>query len=226
MQITWYGQASFGLRADNGTLIVTDPYDPKLAGYKPFPEAADIVIRSSDNDDFHCNEQLVPKKDGATVITALDLANSGQSQTTHGITFTAIKAMEHVDHHLHDPDDNGMYRFNIDGIEFGHMGDMGNPLSQEQTNFFKGVDVLLALAGGFPVIAHDALMNLINEVKPKLVIPMHFRTLTYIPRDSFWISELLTHFDDADVDFACADTASLSKDSLPDNTRVLVIDYL
>lgn len=226
MQITWYGQASFGIRTNNNTFIVTDPYDPETSGYKPFPEPADIVIRSSDNDDFHCNEHLVPKKEGATVITALDVANSGAPLESHGITFSAIKAMEHVNHHLHDPEDNGMYRFNIDGIEFGHLGDMGNPFSAEQINFFRGVDVLLTLAGGFPVIAHDELKKVLDEVKPKLIIPMHFRTLTYKPRDSHWISEFLSYFDDADVDFASSDTAELSKESLPEDTRVLVIDYL
>lgn len=226
MKITWYGQASFGIESDTGLFIVTDPYDPETSGYKAFPKPADIVIRSSDNDDFHCNAHLVPQKDGASVITALDVAKNGGSVDSHGVTFKAVQAMEHVDHHLHDPDDNGMYRFNIDGIEVGHMGDMGNPFNEEQMNFFKGVDVLLALAGGFPVIAHDELIKVINETKPKIVIPMHFRTLTYKPRDSYWISEFLGHFDDENVDFAFSSTATINKEDLPDSTRVLVVDYL
>ena len=226
MQITWYGQASFGIESDSGLLIVTDPYDPETSGYKPFPKPANVVIRSSDNDDFHCNAHLVPQKEDATVITALDVAKNGGSVESHGITFKAVQAMEHVDHHLHDPDDNGMYRFNIDGIEIGHMGDMGNPFNKEQMDFFRGVDVLLALAGGFPVIAHDELMKVINETQPKIVIPMHFRTLTYKPRDSYWISEFLSHFDDKDVDFAFSNTATINKADLPESTRVLVVDYL
>lgn len=226
MEITWYGQASFGIKSSDGLLIVTDPYDPATSGYRPFPEAADIIIRSSDNDDFHCQADLVPQKATTTVITALDVANSGKPQTSHGIRFTAIKAMEHVDHNLHDPDDNGMYRFVVDGIDIGHMGDVGNPLSAEQLDFFRGVDVLLALAGGFPVIALEELKKVIDEVKPKLVIPMHFRTLRLKPRNALWISEFLSYFDDADVDFACSSTATLTKERLPEQTRVLVIDYL
>ncbi len=226
MKISWYGQASFGIRTSSGILIVTDPYDPKTSGYKPFPEAADIIIRSSDNDSFHCQADLVPQKESTTVITALDLAKSGVSQTAHGVTFTAVESREHVDHPSQHPDDNGMYRFTVDGVSVGHMGDTGNPFTPEQLEFFRGVDVLLALAGGFPVIAHDALMDVIKEVKPKLLIPMHFRTLRYIPRDSFWIAEFLSHFDDSDVDFAFSDTAEITKENLPESTRVLVIDYL
>ena len=226
MQLSWYGQASFGILSDEGVRIVTDPYDPALAGYKPFSDPADVVIMSSDNDDFHCNEHLVPKRDGARVINALEVAQNGGVTESHGVTFKAIQAMEHINHHLHDPDQNGMYRFVIDGIDIGHMGDMGNRLSAEQLEFFKGIDVLLALSGGFPTLSLDELKEVIDTVEPKLVIPMHFRTLRYIPRDSHWISEFLTYFPDEEVDFAFSDTVTLSKAELPEKTRALIIDYI
>ena len=37
MQITWYGQASFGIEYEK-ILVVTDPYDPDKSGFKPFPK--------------------------------------------------------------------------------------------------------------------------------------------------------------------------------------------
>ncbi len=226
MKITWYGQASFCIESETGLRIVTDPYDPSTSGFKPFPDTADIVIRSSDNDTFHCNEQLVPKRPGAVVITALDVAQSGGATESHGIAVRAIEAMEHLEHHLHDPDQNGMYRFAVDGIEIGHMGDMGNPFSDEQMAFFEGVDVLLSLAGGFPVITLEELVRIADTVKPKLVIPMHFRTLCYKPQEMFFITEFLSHFPNDKVDFACASTIELTKETLPAETRGLVLDYL
>ncbi len=122
MQITWYGQASFGIESANGTRIVTDPYDPEKAGFKPFPDAADVVIKSSSNDDYHDNDHLVPKKEGADVIDAFPLALECGETTSHGITFKAIEAMEHPGHPYHGPDQNAMYRFMLDGIEIGHTG--------------------------------------------------------------------------------------------------------
>lgn len=226
MKITWYGQASFGIEANNGLRIVTDPYDPETSGFKPFPDPADIVIRSSDNDTFHCNEQLVPKRPDATVITALDVAQSGGSTQSHGIEFKAIEAMEHLDHHQHDPDQNGMYRFSVDGIDVGHMGDMGNPFSDEQMAFFDGVDILLSLAGGFPVVSLEELVRIADTVQPKLVIPMHFRTLCYKPQEMFFITEFLKHFHEDRVDFACASSVDLERGDLPQSTRALVLDYL
>ena len=119
-----------------------------------------------------------------STINALTLARNGGSQQVHGISFSAIEAMENVAHHDFHPDQNGMYRMQVDGISIGHMGDVGNALSTAQLEFFAGVDVLLALVGGYPTIALPDLMTLIQHAKPKLVVPMHFRTLTYKPRNS------------------------------------------
>lgn len=224
MKLKWYGQACFLITASDGTKIVTDPYTPETSGYQYVTEEADLVIRSSDNDSFHCRADLIPGS--PTVVTALDLANEGGETVQKGIRIRAIEAMEALNHRYHDPDQNGMYRFTVDGLDIGHMGDVGNALSEGQINFFKDVDVLLALAGGHPVIELDDLKTVIDQAKPKLVIPMHFRTLTYMPRNSLWIPSFLSYFDEAQVDFAFDYEADITPDTLPYSTRILVMDYV
>ena len=223
MKLKWYGHASFRITATDGTSIITDPYNPSTAGYKPFTEAADIVVMSSDNDSFHCNEQLVPGDH--VVINALELARSGAAWQAHGITIRAIEAMEALDHREHHPDQNGMYRLEVDGLHVGHMGDVGNALSEAQLEFFAGVDVLLALAGGHPTLELDDLKTMTDHVQPRLVVPMHFRTLTYKPRNTLWIESFLSYFADSDVDFACSSEVEITQDALPEKPRVLVVDY-
>lgn len=224
MKIKWYGQACFIITAEDGTRIVTDPYTPETAGYVPIQEAADLVIISSDNDSFHCRADLIPGT--PSVVNALALAQNGGKRTEKGIEIRAIEAMEALNHKYHDPDQNGMYRFVVDGVSIGHMGDMGNALTPQQIEFFKGVDVLLALAGGHPTLELDDLKHVIDETKPRLIIPMHFRTLTYIPRNMFWIETFLDYFDETDVDFAFDCEAVVSCETLPEKTRVLVMDYV
>jgi L-ascorbate metabolism protein UlaG (beta-lactamase superfamily) len=223
VKLKWYGHASFRITTDSGSSIITDPYDPRTAGYKPFSEPADVVVISSDNDSFHCNTNLIPG-DHIT-INALGLARSGKPRVEHGVRFTAIEAMEALDHAEHDPDQNGMYTMIVDGISIGHMGDIGNALTESQLEFFSGVHVLLALAGGHPTLALDDLQTAIKFIKPKLVIPMHFRTLTYKPRNTVWIESFLAYFDDAQVDFACSSEVEINPSMLPDSTRVLVVDH-
>ena len=225
MKLKWYGQACFLVTAEDGTMIVTDPYTPETSGYCPVREAPAVVIRSSDNDDFHCRADLVPGE--PMVLTALDVARAGGEQSAHGITFHCIEAMEALNHRFHDPDQNGMYRFTVDGVSIGHMGDIGNPLSPAQIDFFRGVDVLLVLTGGHPTIELDDLKTVIDEAQPKIVVPMHFRTLSYRPRGIYWLPTFLEYFDeDRDVDFALDCEAVITQGSLPESTRVLVLDYV
>ena len=223
MKLKWYGQACFLITASDGTKIVTDPYTPETSGYIPVKEEAGFVIRSSDNDSFHCRADLIPGN--PAVITALDVAEEGGERTVNGLTVKAIKAMEALNHRYHDPDQNGMYRFVVDGVSIGHMGDVGNALNDEQIEFFKGVDVLLTLTGGHPVIELDDLKVVLDRAKPRLIVPMHFRTLSYKPRNSFWIESFLKYYDESDIDFALGYETTITRDSLPEKTRVLVMDY-
>jgi L-ascorbate metabolism protein UlaG (beta-lactamase superfamily) len=224
VKLKWYGHASFRITTDSGSSIITDPYDPRTAGYKPFTEPADVVVISSDNDSFHCNTNLIPGEH--ITINALELARSGKARVEYDVRFTAVEAMEALDHREHHPDQNGMYRMLVDGIRIGHMGDIGNALTQLQLEFFAGVDVLLALTGGHPTLELDDLETAINFIKPRLVIPMHFRTLTYKPRNTVWIESFLKYFDDSQVDFACSSEVELNRLMLPETTRVLVMDYV
>ncbi len=225
MDITWFGHAAFGLAPVDGPRIITDPYTPEGVGYAPIKASAELVIISSDDDSAHCRADLI--SGDPTVVNALTVAQNGGATAAEGIRITAVEAAEWDHHPEHEvPGQNGMYRFTLDGIRFAHMGDVGNPLTDAQQAFFADVDVLFALAGGYLTLELPDLMELIHRTRPKLVIPMHFRTLTYKPRNTMWIESFLSHFKDEDVDFAFGATHTLTKDDLPERTRVLVMDYV
>ena len=224
MEITWYGQAAFRLVDASGYRVICDPYTPELLGYAPIGEECDLVVTSSDDDDAHCRHDLIP---GEHVwLNALDAVRAGGATVAAGLEVRAVEAMEIESHPLHAPGQNAMYRFELDGLRVAHMGDIGNPLSERQTRFLDDVDVLLALAGGELVIGLPELLRVIEETRPRLVVPMHFRTLTYRPRSLLWISSLLELVDEADVDFAFGPRASVTRETLPKTTRYLVMDYL
>ncbi len=225
MKVTWFGHAAFRLLPAEGPSVITDPYTPEGVGYAPIRETSDLVIISSDDDDAHCRADLI--EGNPEVANALNIAQSGGSTIAAGLEVTAIEAAEWDHHPEHEvPGQNGMYRFTLDGMTCAHMGDVGNPLTEAQQDFFQGVDVLFALAGGYLTIELPDLMEMIHRVRPKLVIPMHFRTLTYRPRNTMWIESFLSNFKEEDVDFACAHTVDITKDDIPDRTRVLVMDYV
>lgn len=171
MKIRWQGHACFYIIGDD-VCVVTDPYTPQLAGLAPLREPADVVVTSSDNDTFHCYAEGVPGH--PIVVNALEVARNGGWREVNGLRIDAIEAMESVIYKTH-PDQNAMYRFTVDGVRIGHMGDVGNPLTPAQLEFFRGVDVLLVLTGGPPTIELDDLDRAIREIRPKIVIPMHYQ---------------------------------------------------
>ena len=225
MQIRWYGHAAFRLTPQTGPSIITDPYLPELVGYAPIPDTADLVITSSDDDDGHCRADLLPGT--PEVLNAVDVIGQGGTTTVQGVEIKVLEAMEwehHPDHEI--PGQNAMYRFELDGIKIAHMGDVGNRLNDEQMAFYEDVDLLLALTGGGLTIKLPDLMEMIHIQKPKVVIPMHFRTLTYKPRRSHWVEGFLQNFHDSQVDFAFGYDAELTASDIPEETRVLVMDYM
>jgi len=223
MKIKWYGHASFIVTSDEGISVITDPYTPETSGYQPIPDHPDIVVTSSINDSFHDRSDLIGGN--PIVINMLDIARDSGEISAKGIPFKAIESSEMYAHPEHGPDKCAMYRFEMDGISVGHMGDMGNPFTPDELAFFKDIDVFLVLAGGIPTIELPDLKEAIDTIQPKLVIPMHFRTLRYKPRNMFWISPFLSHFDDGDIDFQSNWEVDLNKIDLPDSTRVLVLTH-
>lgn len=224
MKVKWYGHAAFIITDSDGISVITDPYTPETAGYQPIPDHPDIVVTSSLNDSFHDRSDLIggdPIK-----LNLLETANGSMGEVTaKGITFKAIESFEMYNHPEHEPDKCAMYRWEMDGMSIGHMGDMGNPFKPEELEFFKDLDVFLVLAGGIPTIELPDLKDAINVIKPSIVIPMHFRTLRYVPRNMLWIESFLSYFDDDEIDFPGDWEIELNKDDLPESTRVVVLTH-
>lgn len=225
MEVKWYGHAAFGLAPDVGPRVITDPYTPEGVGYAAIEDEADLVIVSSDDDSAHCRSDLI--NGDPIVVNALEVAQTGGKAEALGLEIFAIEAAEWDHHPEHEvPGQNGMYRFELDGIKCAHMGDVGNPLTDPQQAFFEDTDILFALAGGYLTLELPDLMEMIHRVRPRLVIPMHFRTLAYRPRNTMWVESFLGHFKDEDVDFSFGPIAKITKGDLPECTRVLVMDYV
>jgi L-ascorbate metabolism protein UlaG (beta-lactamase superfamily) len=185
MKIKWYGHACFRMEGQE-VAVVTDPYTPEVAGLDPVDEPADVVIMSSSTDEFHSNASMVPGD--PKVLNALEIARGGPVET-NGVLFEAWPTMESL-RHKEDPDENAIYRFELEGVSVLHLGDLGNPLADEQLARLRGrVDVLLALTGGPPTIELDDLDRAIEEIKPRVVIPMHYKIpklrLDILPLEAF-----------------------------------------
>ena len=221
MLIRWYGHACFRCEGE-GVSVVTDPYDPEVSGLRPVTDPADLVVVSSTTDAYHSNAAMIPGD--PLCLNALDVAGSGTTEVG-GVAFEAWRTMESIEH-KEDPDDNAMYRFELGGVSVLHMGDTGNPLTGEQLRELRGrVDVLLALVGGPPTIELEDLDRAIEEIDPRVVVPMHYRipglriSGDILPVDAFlsrYPREVAIHQGSSEVE--------LTPDSLPPGLRICVLE--
>jgi L-ascorbate metabolism protein UlaG (beta-lactamase superfamily) len=170
VRVTWYGHACFRLEGA-GLAVVTDPYTPADAGLLPIAEEADVVVMSSALDEAHSCAQAVPGQ--PRVLNAL-AAVGRPAEIADGVVVEAFAASEGEDR-PDDPKANALYRFELDGIAVCHMGDIGTPLSRDHVARLRGrVDVLFALAGGGLTIALPDLDDAIEQIGPRVIIPMHY----------------------------------------------------
>ena len=56
-----------------------------------------------------------------------------------------------------------------------HMGDIGCPPTAEQKEALKGIDVMLMPVGGFFTLEPEDVCALAAELKPRMLVPMHYR---------------------------------------------------
>ena len=120
MKVKWYAHASVMLEGD-GVRIITDPYTPEVLGFRPITDTADIVVRSTADDDGHNHAEMI--QGNPVVVTATELEPEGE--TVRGIHFMPIHATESLIYKEH-PRDNAMYLFTLDGIRVAYLGDVGN----------------------------------------------------------------------------------------------------
>lgn len=168
MRIKWNGHASFTITASDGTVLVTDPYDPSGYGgvlkYDQVRDKADAVLVSHD----HADHNFVQGLPGSPQV----LKGSGRVK---GIEVTAV-ATHHDESGGAERGDNMVFAFTMDGITVCFVGDLGHQLSSDQIKTIGAVDLLLVPVGGTYTVDAEGAAKVVESIKARLVIPMHFKT--------------------------------------------------
>jgi L-ascorbate metabolism protein UlaG (beta-lactamase superfamily) len=170
MKIKWYGHSAFLITSDQGAKIIIDPYEPGAFGgqlsYGKIKDQVDIVLTSHDHADHNYTKDLP----GTPQI----VKGSG-SKTAKGISMKGIST-------YHDPSQgsergaNTIFTLKIDNLQLCHLGDLGHLLSDKELAEIGPVDILLIPVGGFFTIDPKEATRVAEQIKPKILIPMHFKT--------------------------------------------------
>jgi L-ascorbate metabolism protein UlaG (beta-lactamase superfamily) len=216
MKIKWYGHAAFLITSDEGTKIIIDPYEPGAFGgqlsYGKIKDQADIVLTSHDHADHNYTQDLPGTP---------QVVKGSDSKTLKGISIKGIST-------YHDPTKgsergaNTIFTFKINTIQVCHLGDLGHLLSDKELAEIGPVDILLIPVGGFFTIDPKEATRVAEQIKPKILIPMHFKTakcgFSIAPVEDFLKGK-------ANVQRPKVTEATFNKATLPQQMEIMVLEH-
>ena len=71
---------------------------------------------------------------------------------------------------------NTIFTIKINNIQLCHLGDLGHLLSDKELAEIGPVDILLIPLGGFFTIDPKEATRVAEQIKPRILIPMHLKT--------------------------------------------------
>ena len=166
MLITYQGHSQFLLQSADGFRVLTDPYD-ESANFPVNPITADAVTVSHG----HKDHNYVAKVTGDPVIAS--------TEGTHMLSSTVRASARSAFHDMSGGTKRGsslLFRIEMDGLVISHLGDLGHIPDTGQLLYLKGTDILLIPVGGFYTVDAAQAVQIVRALRPRIVIPMHFRT--------------------------------------------------
>jgi len=161
MNISWCGHSCFKIQSKDLTLV-TDPFGKEI-GIKPPFGSADIVTVSHEN---HSHNNYAAIKNDPFVVDG-----PGEYEKS-GIVIRGIDSFQ-----KNGKDRNTIYIITMEEIRLCHLGDLGQKnLDSDQLNRIGEADILFIPVGGINTLDSKEADEIISQIEPKIIIPMHYKT--------------------------------------------------
>jgi L-ascorbate metabolism protein UlaG (beta-lactamase superfamily) len=207
MEITWYGRACFRLKGKDAT-VITDPCPPST-GFVAGKHDVELLTISHDDPDHSYVR---------SITAGLTLTRPGEYEF-RDLLVTGIRT-------YHDGEggtargENMVFSFEVDGVHICHLGDLGHLLTDEQVSELGPIDVLLVPVGGETTLSPAEAAEVVAQIGPKIVIPMHFG-VDGASRDLQGPDKFLHEMATEPIR---QPKAQVTPNSLPDETQVVVLE--
>jgi L-ascorbate metabolism protein UlaG (beta-lactamase superfamily) len=181
MRVEWYGQSAFKLdgHAEGGkqASVFVDPF-ADMSGmstrgiqfdYPPIADVeADLLLVTHEHADHNGVEAI----GGDPAVLR---STAGRLESPLGEVLAV--ASEHDEQAGTARGPNTIFAFALDGLRVCHFGDFGqSALRPEQATAIGAVDLLILPVGGGPTIGAQGAVEILARLRPRWVVPMHYRT--------------------------------------------------
>lgn len=167
MKLKYFGHACFALSFEDATLVI-DPFDETVS-YAPCTQQCDAALISHDHFDHNCTACL-PGKFACICTPGAHRCGS--------VRITALSC-------YHDPLQGALRGKNLifliegEDLRIAHLGDLGHMPDEALSRQLSNVDVMLVPIGGTYTIDTPQAEALIEALKPRCAVAMHYRTADY-----------------------------------------------
>ena len=212
MDITWMGNACFRLRSDD-VVVVTDPFPGAVAMRRDAVPATVVTVSSRDPN----------HSDWQSVHGNPRVFNSPGEYEYQGIAVRGV--MTPLPPDTPQEERSVAFAIEIGGVTICHLGNVKVPLVPDQVDELSPIDVLIVPTGPGGSLGLDQVRQTMQDLSPKIVIPMGLSHPTgqgtdgpETPEDSGLQSEATPTQSDPMASFV----RRMGMDSLDPQTRLVV----
>jgi L-ascorbate metabolism protein UlaG (beta-lactamase superfamily) len=210
LDITWLGHSCFRIKGKEA-VIITDPVDP-ATGYAAGKVKGDIISIS------HMHK-------GHSYIECLESdykVIKGPGEYEIKGVFINVFSSFHDSKEGNERGKNNIFLFEIDGITICHLGDIGHVIPSNLTEELSDVGILLIPIGGISTIDGSIAADIVRNLSPKIVIPMHYKT----PEEIKEIESLEKFLKKMGIkEIVAQPKLTVNRSTLPLTTQVILLKY-
>ena len=112
---------------------------------------------------------------------------------------------------------NSIFMFETAGLCIAHLSHLHHLLTAEDLAILGQIDVVMASADGVYTMGHQDVIAVIEQIKPRLVLPMHYFQRDVVTR---FVDQMRDRYA---VRFSEAPTLELSRATLPERPTIVVL---
>lgn len=216
VDIWWFGQACFKVKGKAASCVI-DPYSAQFTGLSQLKLDSDIVCVTHGHED-HNNISSV--RGSAEKESPFVISGPGEYEIS-GVGIVGVSSF-HDDSQGKERGANTIYSITIDEVNIVHLGDLGQKkLDQSQVEVLSSCDVLLIPVGGtYTIDAKDA-PDIIAQLEPKIVVPMHYK-IDGLKFPLSVVDKFLTSIGKEDIKPVAK--LSVSQDKMPMEMEVVLLE--
>jgi L-ascorbate metabolism protein UlaG (beta-lactamase superfamily) len=160
MQLSWLGLSSFEIttkNADGEVVVVTDPYDNQTGLRFPRTLEGHLVLVSHNEPDANNVSAIAGNPQVVNIPGEFEV----RGVFVFGMNTPLKREVPNV-----------VYRLEIEGMHFVHLGALDRELTDEELKRLGNIDILMIPVGGAGVLTPSLASDVIAQIEPRVVIPM------------------------------------------------------